>query len=203
MSQEVKKETPLQLKLLVKFYPEDAAEELIQDITRRLFFLQVKEAILNEEIYCPPETAVLLASYAIQAKYGEYNKSTHQPRYMSSERLLPKRWVRVDLQQLHIGQQKISSLQLSTTLLVFARADLCSSDPSWKINTTSTLQELFTIVTFQNVDSFGFHSFITTSVILSNNHQTSAALIVSSTFFKYNLSFIILFPLKVSELIIF
>ncbi|CAI5695715.1 unnamed protein product [Oreochromis niloticus] len=91
MSQEVKKETPLQLKLLVKFYPEDAAEELIQDITRRLFFLQVKEAILNEEIYCPPETAVLLASYAIQAKYGEYNKSTHQPRYMSSERLLPKR----------------------------------------------------------------------------------------------------------------
>ncbi|XP_031592866.1 ezrin a [Oreochromis aureus] len=91
MSQEVKKETPLQFKLLVKFYPEDAAEELIQDITRRLFFLQVKEAILNEEIYCPPETAVLLASYAIQAKYGEYNKSTHQPRYMSSERLLPKR----------------------------------------------------------------------------------------------------------------
>ncbi|KAL3968551.1 C-type lectin domain family 4 member E [Sarotherodon galilaeus] len=91
MSQEVKKETPMQFKLLVKFYPEDAAEELIQDITRRLFFLQVKEAILNEEIYCPPETAVLLASYAIQAKYGEYNKSTHQPRYMSSERLLPKR----------------------------------------------------------------------------------------------------------------
>uniref|UniRef100_A0A3B4FUJ1 Ezrin-like n=1 Tax=Pundamilia nyererei TaxID=303518 RepID=A0A3B4FUJ1_9CICH len=91
MSQEVKKETPLQFKLLVKFYPEDAAEELIQDITRRLFFLQVKEAILNEEIYSPPETAVLLGSYAIQAKYGEYNKSTHKPRYMSSERLLPKR----------------------------------------------------------------------------------------------------------------
>lgn len=152
MSQEVKKETPLQFKLLVKFYPEDAAEELIQDITRRLFFLQVKDAILNEEIYSPPETAVLLGSYAIQAKYGEYNKSTHKPRYMSSERLLPKRWVRVDLQQLHIGEQEISSLQLSTTLLVFARADLCSSDPSWKINTTSTLRELFTIVTFQNVD---------------------------------------------------
>ncbi|XP_039897435.1 ezrin a [Simochromis diagramma] len=91
MSQEVKKETPLQFKLLVKFYPEDAAEELIQDITRRLFFLQVKDAILNEEIYSPPETAVLLGSYAIQAKYGEYNKSTHKPRYMSSERLLPKR----------------------------------------------------------------------------------------------------------------
>ncbi|XP_071353561.1 ezrin a [Trachinotus anak] len=91
MSQDVKKETPLQFKLRVKFYPEDVAEELIQDVTRRLFFLQVKEDILTEDIYCPPESAVLLASYAVQAKYGEYKKSDHQPGYLSSERLLPRR----------------------------------------------------------------------------------------------------------------
>uniref|UniRef100_H3CYW0 Ezrin a n=1 Tax=Tetraodon nigroviridis TaxID=99883 RepID=H3CYW0_TETNG len=91
MSQDVKKEIPLQLKLRVKFYPEDAAEELIQDVTKRLFFLQVKENILLEDVYCPPETAVLLASYAIQVKYGEYDKSKHQQGYLSSERLLPKR----------------------------------------------------------------------------------------------------------------
>lgn len=91
MSQDMKKEIPLQLKMRVKFYPEDAAEELIQDITKRLFFLQVKENILAEDIYCPPETAVLLASYAIQVKYGEYDKSKHQPGYLSSERLLPRR----------------------------------------------------------------------------------------------------------------
>lgn len=93
MAQEVKKETTLQFKLRAKFYPEDVAEELIQDVTRRLFFLQVKEDILGEDIYCPPESAVLLASYAVQAKYGEYSKSVHQPGYLSSERLLPKRWV--------------------------------------------------------------------------------------------------------------
>lgn len=91
MSQEVKRETPLQFKLRAKFYPEDVSEELIQDITRKLFFLQVKEDILSEDIYCPPETAVLLASYAVQSKYGEYNKSVHHPGYLSSERLLPKR----------------------------------------------------------------------------------------------------------------
>lgn len=91
MSQDVKKESPLQFKLRVKFYPEDVAEELIQDVTRRLFFLQVKEDILGEEIYCPPETAVLLASYAIQAKYGEYDKSAHRVGYLASERLLPRR----------------------------------------------------------------------------------------------------------------
>lgn len=42
MNQEVKKETPLQFKFRAKFYPEDVAEELIQDITLRLFYLQVK-----------------------------------------------------------------------------------------------------------------------------------------------------------------
>lgn len=91
LAQDVKKETALQFKLRVQYYPEDVDEELIQDITRKLFFLQVKENILTDEIYCPPETAVLLASYAVQVKYGEYDKSVHQRGYLSSERLLPKR----------------------------------------------------------------------------------------------------------------
>ncbi|CAB4062648.1 RDX [Lepeophtheirus salmonis] len=57
-----------------KFYPEDVAEELIQDITLRLFYLQVKNAILSDEIYCPPETSVLLASYAVQSKHENSGK---------------------------------------------------------------------------------------------------------------------------------
>uniref|UniRef100_UPI003AB03A43 ezrin a n=1 Tax=Centroberyx gerrardi TaxID=166262 RepID=UPI003AB03A43 len=90
-AQEVRKDTPLQFKLRAKFYPEDVADELIQDITQKLFFLQVKEGILGEEVYCPPESAVLLASYSVQAKFGDYNKFVHRPGYLSSERLLPKR----------------------------------------------------------------------------------------------------------------
>ena len=77
LSQDVKKESPLQFKFRAKFYPEDVAEELIQDITLRLFYLQVKNAILSDEIYCPPETSVLLASYAVQAKYGDFQKDLH------------------------------------------------------------------------------------------------------------------------------
>ncbi|XP_062253322.1 ezrin a [Platichthys flesus] len=88
MGQDVKKETPLQFKLRAKFYPEDVTEELIQDVTRRLFFLQVKEDLLSEVIYCPPESAVLLASYAVHAKFGEYQKAVHPPGYLSAERLL-------------------------------------------------------------------------------------------------------------------
>lgn len=54
-------------------------------------FPQVKEAILNDENYCPPETAVLLASYAVHAKYGEYNNDAHKPGYLTNDRLLPQR----------------------------------------------------------------------------------------------------------------
>lgn len=41
LQQDVRKESPLQFKFRVKFFPEDVSEELIQEITQRLFFLQV------------------------------------------------------------------------------------------------------------------------------------------------------------------
>lgn len=53
---------------LAKFYPEEVAEELVQEVTQHLLFLQVKQAILSMDVYCPPEASVLLASYAVQAK---------------------------------------------------------------------------------------------------------------------------------------
>jgi len=90
-AQDIRKESPLLFKFRGKFYPEDVSEELIQDATQRLFFLQVKEGILNDDIYCPPETAVLLASYAVQAKYADYNKDVHTTGYLSGDKLLPQR----------------------------------------------------------------------------------------------------------------
>ncbi|VTJ90696.1 Hypothetical predicted protein [Marmota monax] len=77
----------LNKKFCAKFYP----EELIQDITQRLFFLQVKEGILNDDIYFPPETAVLLASYAVQSKYGDFSKEVHKSGYLAGDKLLPQR----------------------------------------------------------------------------------------------------------------
>lgn len=70
LAQDLPKETPLKFKFRVKFYPEDVQEELIQDVTQRLFYLQVKDAILTDDIYCPAETVVLLASYAVSAPWG-------------------------------------------------------------------------------------------------------------------------------------
>ncbi|MCJ8736873.1 hypothetical protein PDJAM_G00017310 [Pangasius djambal] len=91
LSQDVRRETPLQFMFRAKYFPEDVDNELIQDITRKLFFLQVKDEILSDSVYCPPETAVLLASYSVQAKYGDFSKETHKSGYLTSERLLPQR----------------------------------------------------------------------------------------------------------------
>uniref|UniRef100_A0A8C5D9E6 Merlin-like n=1 Tax=Gouania willdenowi TaxID=441366 RepID=A0A8C5D9E6_GOUWI len=68
LDQEVPKDSPITFHFLAKFFPEKVEEELVQEITQHLFFLQVKKQILDEEIFCSPEASVLLASYAVQAK---------------------------------------------------------------------------------------------------------------------------------------
>lgn len=70
--QDIPKESPVPFLFLAKFYPEDVEEELVQEITRHLFLLQVKQSILNMDIYCPAEASVLLASYAMQAKVMKF-----------------------------------------------------------------------------------------------------------------------------------
>jgi len=91
-SQDVRKDgNTLRFKFRGKFYPEDVTDELIQEVTQRLFFLQIKDSILVGKIYCPPETSVLLASYATQAKYGPFNTEVHQARYLANDRLLPEK----------------------------------------------------------------------------------------------------------------
>lgn len=46
LDQEVPKEEPITFHFLAKFYPENAEEELVQDITQHLFFLQVQYIVL-------------------------------------------------------------------------------------------------------------------------------------------------------------
>ena len=48
-----KEDDPLIFKFRARFFPEDVTEELIQEITQRLFCLQIKEAILSEEWSVP------------------------------------------------------------------------------------------------------------------------------------------------------
>lgn len=65
---------------------------------------------MSDEVYCPPETSVLLASYAMQAKYGDYSKDTHKPGCLASDRLLPSRV---------IGQYKMSTDEWEQRIMVW------------------------------------------------------------------------------------
>ena len=82
-----------------KYFPEDVSTELIQNITQKLFYLQVKESILNDDVYCPSEippvstdTFTLLAGYHVQAKFGPYTPGVHKKGYLRNEKLLPQRY---------------------------------------------------------------------------------------------------------------
>lgn len=76
-----------------KFFPENVSEELVQEVTQHLFFLQVKQSILSMDIYCPPEASVLLASYAVHVQFGPYDYENYKPGMIAqvARDLLPQR----------------------------------------------------------------------------------------------------------------
>ncbi|KAE8625038.1 hypothetical protein XENTR_v10006138 [Xenopus tropicalis] len=81
LQQDLPKEEPTKFRFLAKFYPENVAEELVQDITRHLFFLQ----------------------------YGDYNPNIHQPGFLSKDELLPQRVLQQYQMTSEMWQEKITA----------------------------------------------------------------------------------------------
>uniref|UniRef100_A0A674IHM4 NF2, moesin-ezrin-radixin like (MERLIN) tumor suppressor n=1 Tax=Terrapene triunguis TaxID=2587831 RepID=A0A674IHM4_9SAUR len=82
--------------------------------TKAMFYLlccfaQVKKQILDEKIYCPPEASVLLASYAVQAKYGDYDPTVHQRGFLAQEELLPKRVINLYQMTPEMWEERITA----------------------------------------------------------------------------------------------
>ncbi|KAI1714467.1 ezrin/radixin/moesin family domain-containing protein [Ditylenchus destructor] len=74
----------------VAFYPEGIEEEIIQEITLRYFYMQVKELIISGRIYCPSDKCIVLASHIVQAKLGDFNIHNHRPGFLKEDKLLPE-----------------------------------------------------------------------------------------------------------------
>ena len=91
MDQDLPKEPPILLHFRIMFYPEDVECELVQEVTRHVFFLEVKEKILSQDLYCPPETAMMMAAYAVQAQKGDYDNAVHKQGCIDIESFLPQR----------------------------------------------------------------------------------------------------------------
>ncbi|XP_025065024.1 tyrosine-protein phosphatase non-receptor type 3 isoform X6 [Alligator sinensis] len=79
---------PCTLHFRVRFFIPDP-NTLQEEQTRHLFFLQLKTAILEGRLTCPLNSAVVLASYAVQAQLGDFNSTEHHSGYLSNFHFLP------------------------------------------------------------------------------------------------------------------
>ncbi|XP_007420765.1 tyrosine-protein phosphatase non-receptor type 13 [Python bivittatus] len=74
----------------IKFFVDDIG--LIQHaLTYHQYYLQLRKDLLEEKIHCDDETALLLASLALQAEYGDYQAEVHGLSYFRTEHYLPAR----------------------------------------------------------------------------------------------------------------
>lgn len=79
---------PCSLHFRVRFFIPDP-NTLQQEQTRHLFFLQLKADISEGRLLCPVNSAVVLASYAVQSHLGDYSASIHLPGYLSGFSFIP------------------------------------------------------------------------------------------------------------------
>ncbi|KAG9354115.1 hypothetical protein JZ751_012239 [Albula glossodonta] len=83
-----KPEVNFNLFLRIKFFLDDV--NLIQHtMTKHQYYLQLRKDILEERMRCDLENAMLLASLALQAEYGDYQPELHGKTYFRLEHYLP------------------------------------------------------------------------------------------------------------------
>ncbi|XP_026563783.1 tyrosine-protein phosphatase non-receptor type 4 isoform X2 [Pseudonaja textilis] len=85
---QLKRGSPHNLNFRVKFFVSDPSK-LQEEYTRYQYFLQIKQDILTGRLPCPYNTAVLLASYAVQSELGDYNLTDNFPGYLSDYSFIP------------------------------------------------------------------------------------------------------------------
>ncbi|XP_063066677.1 tyrosine-protein phosphatase non-receptor type 13 isoform X2 [Engraulis encrasicolus] len=85
-----KKKTDVNFSLFlrIKFFLDDV--NFIQHMmTKHQYYLQLRKDILEERMRCDLESAMLLASLALQAEFGDYQPELHGKTYFRTEHYLP------------------------------------------------------------------------------------------------------------------
>lgn len=79
ISQQMDNLTPCRLRLRVKFFVEPHL--ILQEQTRRLFFLHMKQEAVSGRLKMGPEQAEELSALLAQAEFGDYNQNTAEYYY--------------------------------------------------------------------------------------------------------------------------
>ncbi|XP_050445778.1 tyrosine-protein phosphatase non-receptor type 14 isoform X2 [Cataglyphis hispanica] len=83
------------LYLRVMYYVTDV--QFIQDeMTRYHYYLQLKSDILEDKIHCNPRQACLLASYSMQAEFGNYSPERHTIECLQQYTFFPNEVIKID-----------------------------------------------------------------------------------------------------------
>ncbi|KAJ3605309.1 hypothetical protein NHX12_027358 [Muraenolepis orangiensis] len=83
-----KSDVPFNLFLRIKFFLDDVG--FIEHVmTKHQYYLQMRKDILEERVRCDTDSAVLLASLALQAEFSDYQTELHGKTYFRLEHYLP------------------------------------------------------------------------------------------------------------------
>ena len=63
---------------------------LEDEVTRYHYFLQLKMDVIEGRLRCDYEKAIVLASYSLQAEFGDHDSGKHTLEYLQNFPLLPK-----------------------------------------------------------------------------------------------------------------
>ncbi|XP_065062239.1 band 4.1-like protein 4B [Rhopilema esculentum] len=78
----------LKFQFAVKFYEPEPGKHL-DEYTRYLLYLQLREDIVYGRLHCPTRTYVLLGSFTAQAEFGDYDFNEHGSDYLDGYQLGP------------------------------------------------------------------------------------------------------------------
>lgn len=74
----------------VMYYILSGVKLLNDEVTRNHYFLQLKMDIIDGRITCTPQQAIDLASYCMQAEFGNFDVERHTAHYLKDFQLFPK-----------------------------------------------------------------------------------------------------------------
>ena len=83
--------TDCSLSLEIKFFPV-SVHQIEDEVTRYLFYLQLKMDILDGRLACSADEAIKLAAYSVQAEFGDYDDQKHSLVQLREFNLLPERY---------------------------------------------------------------------------------------------------------------
>lgn len=80
----------LSVYLRVMYYVISGVRLITDEITRYHYFLQLKQDVIEGKIVCTPQQAIQLASYSMQAEFGNFDSERHTAHYLKDFQLFPK-----------------------------------------------------------------------------------------------------------------